>query len=320
MTHSYPPRGPTVRAILLHFCLSALLGGYARASDGAFDHLDEQFQQQIRPLMEQFCWKCHSGKEPEGEIDLARFTTLGLIRRERRTWQKVGEMLAKGEMPPPEARRPKAKDKELLRGWVQRYLEAEAQQSAGDPGRVVMRRLSNVEYTNTIRDLTGIDLQPAREFPADGAAGEGFTNTGDALVMSPALLTKYLDAAKEIAAHAVLVPDGFRFSTATTRRDWTDDLVAEIRRIYDRYADKNGKPPLEAYLSATLELRSARWRQRGEHRATRCRTGLEPQVSADPLAFFSRSPSRRPGQKRLGRRPASPMANSSAIRCTRPCR
>jgi len=207
--------------------------------------------------MEQFCWKCHSSNEPEGEIDLQRFTTLALVRSNRRTWQKVGEMLVKDEMPPPEARQPKAKDKQALREWVRRYLEGEARQSAGDPGRVVMRRLSNVEYTNTIRDLTGIDLQPAREFPADGAAGEGFTNTGDALVMSPALLTKYLDAAKEIAAHAVLVQDGFRFSTATTRRDWTDELVAEIRQIYDRYADKNGKLPLEAYLSATIELRLA---------------------------------------------------------------
>ncbi len=75
-----------------------------------------------------------------------------------------------------------------------------------------MRRLSNVEYTRTIRDLTGVPLDPAREFPQDGAAGEGFTNTGDALVMSPALLGKYLDAAKDVAAHAVPLPDGFRFS------------------------------------------------------------------------------------------------------------
>ncbi len=94
-----------------------------------------------------------------------------------------------------------------------------------------------------------------REFPQDGAAGAGFTNTGDALVMSPALLGKYLDAAKEVAAHAVTLPDGFRFSRATTRRDWTDELVADIRALYDRFADKDGKLPLEAYLAATIELR-----------------------------------------------------------------
>jgi hypothetical protein len=108
-----------------------------------------------------------------------------------------------------------------------------------------------------VRDLTGLDLRPAREFPIDGAAGEGFTNTGDALVMSPALLGKYLDAAKEIAGHAVLLPDGFRFSPKSTRRDWTDEIIAEIRRFYDSYADAEGKIPLEPYLAATISLREA---------------------------------------------------------------
>src|SRR5262249_34985272 len=142
-----------------------------------------------------------------------------------------------------------------LRGWVGRYLDFEARASAGDPGRVLMRRLSNVEYTRTIRDLTGAPLDPAREFPQDGAAGEGFTNTGDALVMSPALLGKYFDAPKEVPAPAVWPPDGFRFSRAPPCRDWTDELIAEIRALYDRFADKDGKLPLEAYLGATIELK-----------------------------------------------------------------
>ena len=73
--------------------------------------------------------------------------------------------------------------------------------------------------------------------------------------MSPSLLTKYFDAAKGVAAHAVLLPDGFRFSRAATRRDWTDEIVADIRRLYDRHADKDGKLPLEPYLAATIELR-----------------------------------------------------------------
>ena len=81
--------------------------------------------------------------------------------------------------------------------WVNEFLTLEARARAGDPGPVVLRRLSNAEYTYTLRDLTGVDsLQPAREFPVDGAAGEGFTNTGNALVMSPTLIGKYLDAAR----------------------------------------------------------------------------------------------------------------------------
>src|SRR6185437_10349329 len=121
-------------------------------------------------------------------------------------------------------------------------------------GRVVVRRLSNAEYNNTVRDLTGVDLQPARDFPVDGAAGEGFTNAGDALVTSPTLLNKYLGAAKDIAAHAVLLPDGFRFSPAKTRRDWTEETLTELRTFYGHYSG-DGKLPLRPYLMATIRHR-----------------------------------------------------------------
>ena len=75
--------------------------------------------------------------------------------------------------------------------------------------------------------------------------------------MSPALLTKYLDAAKDIAAHAMLLPDGFRFSPATNDGDWQNDLLAEIRAFYGRFSDSDGRIPLEAYLEATVAERDA---------------------------------------------------------------
>ena len=146
--------------------------------------------------------------------------------------------------------------------------------NAGDPGPVVLRRLSNAEYTYTIRDLTGVELNPAREFPTDGAAGEGFTNAGNALVMSPALLTKYFDAGREIAQHAVLLPDGFRFSPSTSRSDWTNDVLAQIRALYREHTDTagasrvnlqgivfntndGGRLPVERYLAATFDVAAA---------------------------------------------------------------
>ena len=65
---------------------------------------------------------------------------------------------------------------------------AEARKYAGDPGLVLVRRLSNAEYNNSIRDLTGVDLKPAREFPVDPSNSAGFDNSGESLSMSPALL------------------------------------------------------------------------------------------------------------------------------------
>ncbi len=100
-------------------------------------------------------------------------------------------------------------------------------------------------------------------------------NTGNTLVMSPSLITKYLDAGKAIASHVVLLPDGIRFSSKTTRRDWTDEILAKIRAFYDTFTvpggqdfvtqqgialdrTKGGCLPLAKYLAASLEVRDAR--------------------------------------------------------------
>lgn len=240
------------------------------------EKLDTAYQKEVRPLLERYCHDCHGNADTvEGDINLSAVKTWADVTRHPKTWQKVAEMLGNGLMPPQDAEQPTAAEREQLEKWVAANLALEAKAHAGDPGKVVLRRLSNAEYTYTIRDLTGIDsLNPAREFPADGAAGEGFTNTGSALVMSPALVTKYLDAAKDVASHAVLLPDGFRFSPHTTARDWTDDTLAEIRGFYSQFTDsgggskvnlqgvvfdtnQGGRLPVEKYLTATLAERDA---------------------------------------------------------------
>lgn len=239
-----------------------------------FAGLSEEYAEKTQPLMKQVCLTCHSTAKQEGELDLEQFATLAKVRRGTKVWLKVAEMLDNGEMPPRDAKQPTAEQRRQLRGWIERYLQAEALANAGDPGPVMLRRLSNAEYTYTIRDLTGVPLDPAKEFPADSAAGEGFTNTGNSLVMSPALLTKYLDAGKEIARHAELLPDGFRFSTSASRSDWTNDALARIRALYREHTDgggttqvnlqgiifntnDGGRLPIEKYLTTTLAERKA---------------------------------------------------------------
>ena len=236
-----------------------------------FDAIGLEYAREIRPLMSQFCLNCHSTAKQKGDLDLERFSKLDDVRRGTKVWLKVAEMLDNGEMPPADSKQLSAAQRKQLRGWVERYLHAEALANAGDPGPVVLRRLSNAEYTYTIRDLTGVELNPAREFPTDGAAGEGFTNTGNALVMSPALLIKYFDAGREIAQHAVLLPDGFRYSPSSSRSDWTNEVLLRIRGLYRAHTDTagtsqvnlqgivfntndGGRLPVERYLAATFDV------------------------------------------------------------------
>jgi hypothetical protein len=263
----------------LTFALAAAVFGQsgpaAAPRDPQGNDLTGEYGKVIRPLVARYCQRCHGNKRSEAELNLEQMATLAEVRKHTRSWQKVAEMLDSSQMPPAESRQPSDAELAAFKSWVHSYLATEAKATAGDPGPVVLRRLSNAEYTYTLRDLTGVEsLQPAREFPIDGAAGEGFMNTGNALVMSPALLTKYLDAAKEIASHAVLLPDGFVFSPHTTRRDWTDATLTQIRDFYREFTDprggdkvnlqgivfdtnQGGRLPVEKYLSATLSERAA---------------------------------------------------------------
>lgn len=249
------------------------LAGHAATAD---------FQKDIRPLLNEFCLKCHSTKDHKGDLDLERFKSLDAVKRDAKVWLQVEEQLELGEMPPKDKPQLSSAQKAKLLAWVRGTLNDIAKANAGDPGPVVLRRLSNAEYTYTVRDLTGVaSLDPAREFPTDGAAGEGFSNAGAALVMSPALLTKYLDAAKDLAAHAVLLPDGIAFSPSTSQRDWTEERLAAIRAFYAQFTEKGGGSavnlqgikfdtkdggvlPLEKYLAATIELRARAGSRRHE--------------------------------------------------------
>ena len=233
------------------------------------------FEQTIRPMLKEYCLTCHSTEKQKGDLDLERFTSLDLVKRDPVVWEHSLDQIRDKEMPPKGKPRPSPEQMKVLTDWMQGTLDNIALAGAGDPGPVVLRRLSNMEYTYTLRDLTGVDsLDPAKEFPVDGAAGEGFTNAGAALVMSPALLTKYLDAAKDIASHAVLTPTGLRFSAGTSSRDWTDETLAKIRAFYARFSDtgqeqavqvggtgkvskRGGVLPLDKYLAAVTQERGA---------------------------------------------------------------
>lgn len=258
--------------LIVVWCASGVSADEA-APQPVFARLAGEYSQTTQPLLRQFCLGCHSTEKQEGELDLERFRTLDDLRRDSKTWLKVVEMLDTGEMPPKDSSpQPTVDQIRQLRRWIQMFLDAEALAGAGDPGPVVLRRLNNAEYTFTIRDLTGVDLNPAREFPADNAAGEGFTNAGGAMVMSPALLTKYLDAGKDIARHAVLLPDGFRFSPSTNPGDWTSYVLARIREFYRQHSDagggtqvnlqgivfdtnSGGRLDIEKYIAGTIEVR-----------------------------------------------------------------
>lgn len=161
---------------------------------------------EVRPLLEKNCYECHGGKKTKGGTDLKKLDGDPAVAKEFSLWSKVKESVHLGEMPPDEHEPLAAADKERLMQWLGRSLDTAAKANAGDPGIVTIRRLTNAEYDYSIRDLTGIDYGVGREFSPDGGGGEGFSNIGDVLFVSPQQLDKYLTAARKLTDHTTILP------------------------------------------------------------------------------------------------------------------
>jgi hypothetical protein len=193
------------------------------------------FSLKVRPFVEAYCVECHSGKDAEAQLDLAAYPTLQSVAADPHRWALILERVKAGEMPPEDAKKqPAAAQSKPVVAWLETMRADEARRHAGDPGPVFARRLSNAEYDNTIRDLTGVDIRPTKEFPVDPANAAGFDNSGESLAVSPALVRKYLEAARHVAEHLVFKPDGLGFAPfpAVTEADRDNYAVSRVVDFY----------------------------------------------------------------------------------------
>ena len=153
------------------------------------------FVKHVRPLLSEYCYGCH-GEKKKGGLDFRIYTSESTTLRDRPVFEKVLAKLQAHEMPPENKPQPTAAECELITNWVTScFFKCDCNHP--DPGRITIRRLNRAEYNNTIRDLIGVDFQPADDFPADDS-GYGFDNIGDVLSLSSVLMEKYLAAAEKI--------------------------------------------------------------------------------------------------------------------------
>ncbi len=157
--------------------------------------LHEQFSDEIWPILQQHCVRCHNDETPEGEVNLQRLRQPGPIIDHLRLWQTLRQQVGDEEMPP-EAPLPSPAQRQQLVGWVDAAIAAIDWQAHATPGRVTLPRLTKREYGNTLRDLLGIDLKPERFLLDDGPGSSGFTNDRDSLFIPPVLAEQYVAAAE----------------------------------------------------------------------------------------------------------------------------
>ncbi|MGN6135304.1 MAG: DUF1592 domain-containing protein, partial [Aureliella sp.] len=234
--------------------------------------LEKQFQQQIVPLLDRYCLECHQGQAAEAMLDLNRYKQTAAVARDYQTWAELRARLELEEMPPSDAQpQPSPEQRRMLIEWIDAFRTHQADAGAGDPGPVPVRRLSNSEFNYSIRDLTGVDIRPTREFPVDPANEAGFDNSAESLTMSPALLNKLLAAARTVAQHMVLTPDGIDFAPHPVVTDTDRDKYC-VQRIIDFY--QRQRTDIADYFYAAWQDRPAENGPSLEQRAAA--SGLSP--------------------------------------------
>ncbi|MFM7074237.1 MAG: DUF1592 domain-containing protein [Planctomycetota bacterium] len=201
------------------------------------------FDRVVKPILERHCQGCHNPKERKGDFDLASVMTADKLAADVERVQMLLEVVGENFMPPKDSPQPlSTADRQQLVEWLRDRLEREARSQAGDPGRVVVRRLTNAELNYTLADLTGVARDWTSDFPRDGSGGEGFSNTGQTLQMSAGQIEKYLALAQRVAASAVVFPaSGPAFAeTPAPQPEWARLALERLDAFCGQYAVEYG--------------------------------------------------------------------------------
>lgn len=228
----------TNRCLLVGLAASVLLATAAslqaaEPDKAAVGLAEMSYQAAIEPLLKKYCQECHGPKKQEAKLGFHKYADEAAVMRDAKVWEGVLEMLEFGAMPPEDKPQPTSAERTLLVAWLKEKLFQVDCELVNDPGRVTIRRLNKVEYNNTIRDLLGVDIEPAKDFPSDDV-GEGFDNIGDVLSLPPLLFEKYMNAAERIADEAIYIISPQRAPRQTQERLETEGSARRgDRRIYE---------------------------------------------------------------------------------------
>ncbi len=162
------------------------------------------FEEDIRPILEGSCLKCHGGEKVKGSVDFGKIRTDADADAQFELWETVVEVVEAGEMPPEDHPQLTPEDKEKITEWYEFRLAAPVELR---PGVFKPRRLSGPEYRNTLRSLFGFDLEVVvaeaqqtvageqslvlKLLPKDPPGDSGFVNDTHGAPLSSALWEQY---------------------------------------------------------------------------------------------------------------------------------
>jgi hypothetical protein len=154
-------------------------------------------------LLTTYCIGCHNSRAKVGGLALDGLD-LQAAADNAEIWEKALRKLRGHLMPPAGSPQPMQKDVDSFVSWMENKLDTHV----GGPkaGRVPIQRLNRTEYVASVRALVGVELKATDVLPQDGQV-DGFDNISAALTVSPAFLSQYVAAARQVAKLAIGDPN-----------------------------------------------------------------------------------------------------------------
>ena len=234
----------TLIAIAFALSLNAADVDFAALQDDA----RKSFKEVVTPFVDNYCTRCHGQNRQRGGINFGPALKKPGESASARRWKQAVANVKSHDMPPENA------DKQPTDEERQKFLEGVRNikfLSSKDPGLFEMRRLTKMEYGNTLHDLFGVDPKIADDLP-DEVFGEGYLNT-----LSPLQSEQYLAIANETLDRILGPKDGPPLKAQKRLFGQTPapgaDERATARKVARSMArDAYRRPPSEAELDVLL--------------------------------------------------------------------
>jgi hypothetical protein len=140
------------------------------------------YADRVRPFLEKHCFECHGEDVAKAGLRLDTLAGDFSTPANWRVWTKALDRLEAGEMPPKKSARPPVDEQRAVVEWMNgQLLAADRRNQTGSPFH--LRRMTRLQYENTVHDLLAIDAELKTRLPEDSRTF-GFDNVGDALTLS----------------------------------------------------------------------------------------------------------------------------------------
>ena len=191
---------------------------------------DTVFNEQVQPIIDKYCASCHGVDKQKGNV---RFDTLNpdmINGHDAEKWHAALDMINSGEMPPSKKAQPTNEERRTLVNWMTENIKL-ASAAHKSKSTHPIRRLTKQQYTNSLQDLLGVDVNFGDILPDDGKSEMGFSNDGEILQMTSLHGDYFQSIAKKALLKVVNLgdkPEVFHYRISFGEKISQDEFATEL--------------------------------------------------------------------------------------------